>query len=671
MGGRTALGRRRGTRQEGKRHTTLIIGLVFCMLAAALLLGMLLGTHVLATTSTNDTNFSEEGQSGGRVVGVHNMIRGGKTMDELNRLIRLRNEQRHKEDGDDQHLSKAKAFVVHSQDDDTVGGVEAGEEDEGEDHDHAADAASGKSDEITLREHPAPTEPYPYSLDTVPESYDFTTWTAKGGDRFAEYKQGGTPWIVTDAMIEKSGACARSRRYHVKQAMKHAWTGYSTYAFGHDEVLPVSQGAGDNWGGMGTTLVDSLDTLWLMDLKDEFWKARDWVRDSLNHGHVSSVSVFETTIRSLGGLLSAYDWSGDKAFLDKAQDLGGRLFKAFNSPSGLPFGQVSLSTGTTGNIGWAGGNGIVAEMGTLQVEFRYLARATNEPDYATKSEKVFDILNSMPHHHGLFPYYIRTRANPPTFANNKLTFGAMADSLYEYMLKVWLQGGKKEPLYRTMYDQAIQTMHDELLQTSTPTGLTYIADKAGDFMDHKMDHLVCFMGGLLALGAYTDPKGLESPRAQRDLQTAKALTYTCYQMYARMNTGISPEYIQFYEGKDFSIGRGAPHYLLRPEAVESFYILNFLTGDPVYREWGWEVFCAIERYCKTKIAYGQLRDVSDTQGPPQNKMESFFLAETLKYLYLLQDPDSKVDILHKHVFNTEAHPTRIFPVFDQDASSLF
>jgi Glycosyl hydrolase family 47 len=135
-----------------------------------------------------------------------------------------------------------------------------------------------------------------------------------------------------------------------------------------------------------------------------------------------------------------------------------------------------------------------------------------------------------------------------------------------------------------------------------------------------------------------------------------------------MATGISAEYIQFFPGEDFKIGAGAPHYLLRPEAVESFFILNQLTGDPIYREWGWEVFSAIERFCKTDIAYGSLRSVADTNGAPENKMESFFLAETLKYLYLLQDPDTEVDVLHKHVFNTEAHPMRIFPEIDRVAN---
>lgn len=98
--------------------------------------------------------------------------------------------------------------------------------------------------------------------------------------------------------------------------------------------------------------VDALDTLWLMGMKDEFWEARDWVRDHLSHDKVGDVSGFETTIRSLGGLLSAYDLSGDKVFLDKADDLGAKLFKAYDTPSGLPRGSVNLQSGRAKNFGW-------------------------------------------------------------------------------------------------------------------------------------------------------------------------------------------------------------------------------------------------------------------------------------------------------------------------------
>jgi hypothetical protein len=135
-------------------------------------------------------------------------------------------------------------------------------------------------------------------------------------------------------------------------------------------------------------------------------------------------------------------------------------------------------------------------------------------------------------------------------------------------------------------------------------------------------------------------------------------------MYARMPTGIAPEFVQFKEDLDFGVGSGAPHYLLRPETVESFFVLYHLTGDPVYREWGWEVFQAIERYCKTTAGYGSLHDVRQVAGRPENKMESFFLAETMKYMFLLFDPETPIDLLNKHVFNTEAHPVRTFPAMN-------
>ena len=464
---------------------------------------------------------------------------------------------------------------------------------------------------------------------------------------------------------------ARIRREYVRDGMKHAWAGYKQYAYGQDEILPMSKRGHNNWGGMGTTLVDSLDTLWLMGMKDEFWEGRDWVRDHLDHTHVGGVSVFETTIRSLGGLLAAYDWSGDKAFLEKADDLGSRLLKAFNTPSGLPYGHINLGQGSGSNFGWAKGNAILSEIGTLQVEFRYLAKATGKSEYATKSERVFELLKTIEPSDGLYPLYVRNKdSSGPSFGNSKVSFGAMGDSIYEYMLKVWLQGGKTESLYREMYDKSMDGMHEHLLQKSNPTGLTYIADRVGDRIDHKMDHLVCFMGGLLALGAYTDPGGLQSPRAQRDLKTAKKLTYTCYQMYARQKTGISPEYVSFArKDHDFAVGSKAKYYILRPETVETFFVLYQLTGDPIYREWGWEVFKSIEKHCRNEVAYGSIPDVNNINGHPEDRMESFFLAETIKYLYLLFDPDTEVDVLNRHVFNTEAHPLRNFVELDLDKKS--
>ena len=141
-------------------------------------------------------------------------------------------------------------------------------------------------------------------------------------------------------------------------------------------------------------------------------------------------------------------------------------------------------------------------------------------------------------------------------------------------------------------------------------------------------------------------------------------------MYARSKTGISPEYVSFHGGNDFSIPSNAvsicyffiftqftldlhlnipndqPFYILRPEVVEAIYYLSFLTGDPIYREWSWEIWQSIEKYCKTKYGYGSLKHVDRTDSV-EDRMESFFLAETMKYLYLIFDPDSEIDILHK------------------------
>ena len=209
-----------------------------------------------------------------------------------------------------------------------------------------------------------------HSLSKIGVTVPDPKWTPPGRGRYPEYKDGTHIFESTPAILEESDNKARLRREAIRNTMKHAWNGYKKCAWGMDEVKPQTCRGENVWGGMGTTLVDALDTLWLMGMKDEFWEARDWVRDHLDHNHVGYVSVFETTIRSLGGLLSAYDWSGDKAFLEKAEDLGRRLGRAFDAApkTGIPAGRVIL--GGDNNNRLRGGSTNIAEAGTLQLEFR-------------------------------------------------------------------------------------------------------------------------------------------------------------------------------------------------------------------------------------------------------------------------------------------------------------
>jgi mannosyl-oligosaccharide alpha-1,2-mannosidase len=460
---------------------------------------------------------------------------------------------------------------------------------------------------------------------------------------------------LTETLSRRTaGESPQARLDNIRGGMQFVWKNYEKYAWGKDELKPISMRGQDNWGGLGVTLVDSLDTLWLMGLKDEFWRARDWVRDSLHFGRTGSVSVFETTIRELGGLLAAYDMSKDEVFLGKAKDLGQRLIKAFHTRSGIPTGQISLrsSSGSKGGSGAA----VLSELGSLQLEFRYLAEITGDVSFETASMKALQVMHRKMPASGLFS--VRINMADGGAADSLITLGALGDSFYEYLLKIWLQGGRKEEWLRTMYDTAVNGIVNKLLQFSTPSGLAYLADWTGRTLNHKMDHLVCFLPGTLALGAYTDPLGIDSPRAQRDLELSKALMYTCYQMYHRMESGISAEYVQFQRGKDLVAPSHVHFYILRPETAESLFVLFQLTGIAHYQEWAWEIWRSIDKHCRKGVGYGALRNVHNPREGVDDRMESFFLGETLKYLYLVQDPEKGVDLM-KVVLNTEAHPFSI------------
>merc|ERR1711865_726627 len=143
--------------------------------------------------------------------------------------------------------------------------------------------------------------------------------------------------------------------------------------------------------------------------------------------------------------------------------------------------------------------------------------------------------------------------------------------------------------------------------------------------------------------------------------TAVAIAHTCHEMYKRTPSGLSPEYVVFHPerqaGQDMSIPHDAPHNLLRPEALEAMYYMHYYTGDPKYREWAHEIFQAFERNSKVKYGYAAVRDVRSNPPMARDDMESFWAAETLKYLFLIMAPRNKLS-MEDFVFNTEAHPMR-------------
>ncbi|KAK2723553.1 mannosyl-oligosaccharide alpha-1,2-mannosidase IA-like [Artemia franciscana] len=179
----------------------------------------------------------------------------------------------------------------------------------------------------------------------------------------------------------------RKKRDTVKQMMAHAWKNYEKYAFGGNELNPLSMEPNnkDIFGKtqLGLTIVDALDTLYIMGFTEEFKRAQEWTLKKLNFRTVENyIPVFETNIRFVGGLLSAYALTGNCKFIQKAEEIAQLLLPAFNTPTGIPNGLINPKTGRGRNYDWTiDDSAILAEFGTLHLEFKYLSDITGNPKY--------------------------------------------------------------------------------------------------------------------------------------------------------------------------------------------------------------------------------------------------------------------------------------------------
>lgn len=213
----------------------------------------------------------------------------------------------------------------------------------------------------------------------------------------------------------------------VTDAFMHAWTAYKKHAWGHDELLPISN-THSTWFDLGLTIIDSLDTIYIMNLKDAFSEARDWVNSNLNLDVDRYNNLFEITIRIMGGLLSAYHLTGDRMFLDKAYDLGNRTLPAFATKSFIPYSDVNLRNRDAKSPHWTADSSI-SEVATLQLEFKDLTYQTGDVRFKNAVEKVSNVIHKLNKPNGLVPIYISTQNG--VFIGRTITLGARGDSYYE------------------------------------------------------------------------------------------------------------------------------------------------------------------------------------------------------------------------------------------------
>jgi mannosidase alpha-like ER degradation enhancer 2 len=413
----------------------------------------------------------------------------------------------------------------------------------------------------------------------------------------------------------------------VRAELLASWHAYEQYAWGHDELRPLSKTPRDWYGeSLLITPVDSLDTLILLGCKDEAAKAQALIVEKLSFDKDADVKVFEVTIRLLGGLLSGYQMTGDARLLHLADDLGRRLLPAFESPTGMPYMFVNLRTGKT-----SGTKSNPAEIGTLIVEFGTLSKLTKKPVYFDKAKRALVELYKRRSKLDLVGEEIDVESG--VWTNKASHVGGAIDSYYEYLLKCSKLFGDKD--CAAMWKTSVRALNAHLADEA-PSGLWYgqVDMDSGKQTASEFGALHAFFPAVLALGG--------------DLKRAKRLQDSCLKMWTLR--GIEPEVLDYRAMKITY-----PGYPLRPEIIESAYTLHHMTHDPRYRAMGKTFFDGLVAHCRTDNGYTTLKSVETME--KGDLMPSYFLAETLKYLYLLFAPDSALDF-DKVVFNTEAHPLR-------------
>jgi mannosidase alpha-like ER degradation enhancer 2 len=413
----------------------------------------------------------------------------------------------------------------------------------------------------------------------------------------------------------------------VKAEFLHAWNGYKKYAWGHDDLKPLSKTHHDWYPEpLLMTAVDSLDTMIIMGLDDEAAATKQYILDHLSFDKDIEVQNFEITIRLLGGLLTNYQLTGDKRFLSLAQDLGNRLLPVFNSPTGLPYRYVNLKTG---KVSRPVSN--PAETGTLIIEFGTLSKLTGKPVYYEKAKRALVATYDRRSKIGLVGEWINVETGSWTKTDSHIS-GAI-DSYYEYLLKCSALFG--DPDCKRMWDESIVAINKHLAdEVDNELWYGHADMNTGARGATTYGALDAFFPAVLAMSG--------------DLKRAKRLQDSSYRMWN--HEGIEPEEFDYRARKIVS-----PGYPLRPEIVESTYYLYRYTKDKKYLQMGEQLWRDFVKYCRTEDAYAALKSVVTKE--KADSMQSFLFAETFKYFYLLFSPPSTLEF-EKVVFNTEAHPIR-------------
>ncbi|XP_031560512.1 ER degradation-enhancing alpha-mannosidase-like protein 2 isoform X2 [Actinia tenebrosa] len=451
-------------------------------------------------------------------------------------------------------------------------------------------------------------------------------------------------------------------REKTKAMFYHGYDNYLKYAYPYDELKPLSCTGQDTWGSYSLTLVDSLDTLLIMGNVSEFQRVSLLLEESLSFDQDINVSVFETNIRVVGGLLSAHllakragvavdeAWPCQGPLLRLATKAAEKLLPAFETPTGMPYGTINLLYGVP-----EGETSVTctAGCGTFIIEFGTLSALTGDKRFVEAAVKALDGLWKSKSELGLVGNHIDVVTGKWTAVDAGI--GAGVDSYYEYLLKGGILLGM--PKLISMFEEFYGKIQKYLKHSDW---YVWANMNKGQITMPVFQSLEAFWPGLQVLWG-------DVGAASRTIQKYHSVW---------KHFGFIPEFYQIANGEPFS---GRESYPLRPELIESAMYLYQATKDSYFLEIGRDVWESIENSAKTPCGYATIKNVKTHE--KEDRMESFFLAETTKYLYLLFD---EYNFIHHsngtrdsnyqtkatlspsctagaagYIFNTEAHPIDI------------
>lgn len=418
----------------------------------------------------------------------------------------------------------------------------------------------------------------------------------------------------------------------VRREFRHAWDAYRRLAWGRDELLPLAGTGSDFFADghpVGLTIVEALDTLYLLELDDDLADAARWCEQNLDFDIDADFQVFEAIIRMVGGLLSGYHATGRRRLLALARDLADRLLPAFTeSPTGAPYRFVNLATGAV-----SGPVNVLAEIGTNITEFGDLSRLTGDPKYLRAGKRALRAVVDRRSELDL----LGTSMNVETGAwvNSTATVDPPVDSFFEYLWDGWQLLGDRDLLrWYQLLTRAILAHEAE-----TVAGRLWFArvDRTtGAVLARRTSELTAFYAGLLAQGG--------QPRLGAAYHDSWA--------------AVTDRYPLIPEGLDYTTfaatGTGNQ---LRPEYVDAAFNLWLLTGREVYRDRAYDYYLRVKRHCRVANGYTIAADVTTTPVTLGDLTSGYWFSENMKYYYLMFARSPRFDY-RRNYLTTEGNVLR-------------